>query len=141
MDGRRLFPEGFNARYPWAKPSSLGDARHQSRTSVGRIKYFYIDFGLSTYHGPGSPKVALGTFGRDRDAPELSNTIPYDPFKLDVRILGNVFKELLEVGLTLIHLPRSVFQLVVTSAERGFRVCASSGGGYDAEQSPKTTYS
>lgn len=36
-----------------------------------------------------------GIFGLDQDVPELSREIPYDPFKVDVFIIGNMFRTLL----------------------------------------------
>ena len=38
------------------------------------------------------PLVTARTIGWDRDPPELSATNPYDPFKLDIFIFGNMFK-------------------------------------------------
>ncbi|KZV99363.1 hypothetical protein EXIGLDRAFT_640536 [Exidia glandulosa HHB12029] len=55
------------------------------------FRYYFIDFGLSTrFEGPG-PYLVTGTMGRDQSAPELSETVPYDPFKTDVYMLGNHF--------------------------------------------------
>ncbi|KZV79513.1 hypothetical protein EXIGLDRAFT_585564, partial [Exidia glandulosa HHB12029] len=52
---------------------------------------FFIDFGISTrFTGPG-PHLVTGEIGRDPSAPELSDEIPYDPFKLDVYLLANYF--------------------------------------------------
>ncbi|THG96474.1 hypothetical protein EW026_g5361 [Hermanssonia centrifuga] len=39
-----------------------------------------------------SPKLVVGGYGRDQDVPELSFDVPYDPFKVDIFILGNMFK-------------------------------------------------
>ncbi|KZV79516.1 hypothetical protein EXIGLDRAFT_846440 [Exidia glandulosa HHB12029] len=56
-----------------------------------RVRYYFIDFGISTrFSGPG-PHLVTGEIGRDPSAPELSDVIPYDPFKLDVYLLGNYF--------------------------------------------------
>ncbi|EJD41714.1 hypothetical protein AURDEDRAFT_68349 [Auricularia subglabra TFB-10046 SS5] len=56
-----------------------------------RIRYYFIDFGISVRcEGPGPHRVT-GSMGRDPTAPELSDTVLYDPFKLDVYILGNFF--------------------------------------------------
>lgn len=55
------------------------------------FRYYFIDFGISTrFEGPG-PHLVTGTIGRDPTPPELSATVPYDPFKLDVYLLGNHF--------------------------------------------------
>ncbi|EJD48803.1 hypothetical protein AURDEDRAFT_162263 [Auricularia subglabra TFB-10046 SS5] len=51
--------------------------------------FYFIDFGVSSRHeGPG-PHLVTGVICRDKTAPELSSTVPYDPFKLDIYLLGN----------------------------------------------------
>ena len=35
----------------------------------------------------------LGTDGLDSDVPELSSKVPYDAFKVDIFILGNLFRK------------------------------------------------
>jgi len=88
MDGRRLFPRGW---HPQSGEMSV-DAElmvgelHPSRSLVGGVRYYYVDFGLSSR---GTSKV-LGLDGQIR-APELSDEIPYDPFMVDVYDLGLVF--------------------------------------------------
>ncbi|EED81131.1 predicted protein [Postia placenta Mad-698-R] len=65
---------------------------HRSRVP---IKYYYVDYGLSVYIPPDiHPKLVLGDFGRDQDVPELSLTVPYDPFKVDIFIIGNMLKRI-----------------------------------------------
>lgn len=51
------------------------------------MTYYFIDFGLAT-HGENQ---TTGLDGQER-APELSDTVPYDPYKLDVYILGMAFQ-------------------------------------------------
>ncbi|KAG8895599.1 hypothetical protein FRB99_000436 [Tulasnella sp. 403] len=62
-----------------------------SRTAVGGVRYYFVDFGISTRD---QDKV-VGVDGQER-APELSSDIPYDPYKLDVYGLGRAYKTLLE---------------------------------------------
>lgn len=52
-------------------------------------RYVFIDFGISSRCSPG--ELVVGEIGRDHTAPELSATIPYDPFMLDIYLLGNFF--------------------------------------------------
>lgn len=89
MDGRALFPHGWHPQhwnfYPDGK--LIGPERfNSSRTSVGGVRYYYIDFGISTLN----QDRVLGLDGQER-APELSDTQPYDPYKLDVYILGMAY--------------------------------------------------
>jgi len=36
--------------------------------------------------------LVLGLAGRDREVPELSDEVPYDPFKVDIFTIGNVLR-------------------------------------------------
>lgn len=77
----------------------LPDAWTPTRASlrcVTPVRYYYVDFGMSSYFPDDSvDKLVVGQDGLDQEVPELSPTIPYDPFKVDVFILGNVFKSIL----------------------------------------------
>lgn len=88
MDARALFPRGWHPqrydRYPWA--ADLPNLDTASRTAVGGVRYYYIDFGISTFH----QTRVTGLDGQER-APELSATEEYDPYKLDVYILGRSY--------------------------------------------------
>jgi len=97
MDADAMYPEGFHPILTTYKPDYSGEAPYIPRSAAG-VKYYFVDFGISV-HIPASvyPKLVTGHLGRDQTPPELSTTIPYDPFKLDIYILGNMFKcELLD---------------------------------------------
>ncbi|KAL5513541.1 hypothetical protein ACEPAH_3940 [Sanghuangporus vaninii] len=65
----------------------------RTRRDVGFVKYYFTDFGLSSYFDdPKFLRLVVGNRAQDTDVPELSNFIPYDPFPVDVFTLGNVFK-------------------------------------------------
>ena len=100
MDANSLYPKGFHPVMDHYLPDSSDYAPYIARTQAS-VKYYYIDFGISVHIPPGSPsKLVTGRLGRDRDPPELASDDPYDPFKLDVFIIGNLFRtEFLEVGL------------------------------------------
>jgi len=86
--------------YPTIKPHpiSISESRDASKSvepltrTEAPVKYYFIDFSISTRFLEGEPRVVTGTNGRDQDVPELSETVPYDPFKVDVFILGNTYK-------------------------------------------------
>lgn len=64
-----------------------------SRSAAG-VKYYFVDYGISSYFPAESQaRLALGTAGRDQDVPELSDEVPYDPFKVDIFTIGNVFRQ------------------------------------------------
>ena len=99
LDADAMYPEGFHpVSYNIAADYS-GLAKYKSRASAG-AKYYYVDFGISVYIPESvGPKLVTGTLGRDQDPPELSEDVPYDPFKLDIFIIGNMFEnEFYDVG-------------------------------------------
>jgi len=93
MDADAMYPEGFHPVTLGRTPDYSDQAKYKSRTIAG-AKYYYVDFGISVYIPPElDGELVTGIFGRDQDPPELSDTVPYDPFKLDVFIIGNMFKQ------------------------------------------------
>jgi len=92
MDADAMYPEGFHPVRMELKPDCSDDAKYIPRSAVA-IKYYFIDFGISVYIPENlRSKLVTGLLGRDRDPPELSDRTPYDPFKLDVFIIGNMLK-------------------------------------------------
>lgn len=93
MDAKSLFPEGHHpVRTDWS-PDFKGLARHHTRIEASPpVRYHFIDFGLSSRIPAGQSKLVLGVYSQDKEVPELSLTVPYDAFKLDVFILGNVLR-------------------------------------------------
>ena len=92
MDATHVYPCGFHP----VEDLCLYDIR----TPAPRIprleavvKYYYVDYGISSYFPPGSQReLVVGIAGRDRDVPELSKYVPYDPFKVDIFTIGNVLR-------------------------------------------------
>ncbi|KAG8998081.1 hypothetical protein FRB90_012386 [Tulasnella sp. 427] len=91
MDGRRLFPSGWHPqrwdKLPNGKYMRNGDP---SRTAVGGVRYYFIDFGISCQN----QDEVLGLDGQEL-SPELSDVVPYNPYKLDVYILGMAYQHFL----------------------------------------------
>ncbi|KAJ3015694.1 hypothetical protein NUW54_g170 [Trametes sanguinea] len=94
MDGDLLYPKGYHPMSIHSLPDDPYQmAPVRSRRGV-QLKYYYVDFGISTRYAPDEPRqLVVGNAGLDQDVPELSNEIPYDPFKVDVFILGNFFRQ------------------------------------------------
>ncbi|RDX53006.1 hypothetical protein OH76DRAFT_62200 [Lentinus brumalis] len=93
MDASAIFPEGFHpvAHYCLSDNAEKG-APYLPRSTVP-VKYYYADFGISTIFALGDTNsLVTGSHGLDRDVPELSDDVPYDPFKVDVFILGNLIR-------------------------------------------------
>jgi len=104
MDGNAMYPEGFHPIKIRFTPDRSRLAEHTSRTVAG-VKYYFVDFGLSSYFPDAATlRLTTGSDGRDQDPPELSDTLPYDPFKLDIFIIGNMLRrEFCEVGIFRCH--------------------------------------
>ena len=87
-----MFPRGFHP----VKDTLLYDLRTPAPTIPRRdvgVKYYFVDYGISSYFPTGSePHLVLGRDGRDQDVPELSDEVPYDPFKVDIFTIGNVLR-------------------------------------------------
>lgn len=67
-------------------------------------KYYFIDFSISLIFKDSDVRIAGGNNGQDQNPPELE-TPRYDPFALDVFILGNLYrKSFLQVLITPGHL-------------------------------------
>jgi hypothetical protein len=67
----------------------------RTRTEAGPMKYYYIDFGLAVWYPSFEARgLVTGQCGqRGKHIPELSATIPYDPFKVDVRSVGEMLRK------------------------------------------------
>lgn len=91
MDATELFPEGFHPVKLDFAPNAKTLAKEVPRLSA-KVKYYYIDYGISSHFPPNERTLVLGANGRDTEVPELSTTVPYDPFKVDIFIIGNVFR-------------------------------------------------
>jgi len=90
MDAVHMYPRGFHP----VKDNFLHDVSTPAtiipRLDAG-VKYYFVDYGISSYFPTGSQRqLVLGLAGRDQDVPELSDDVPYDPFKVDVFTIGNV---------------------------------------------------
>ncbi|KAI0088687.1 hypothetical protein BDY19DRAFT_180218 [Irpex rosettiformis] len=94
-----MYLKGFHPVTTDLKPDMRGDAPYHSRfTNPRPVKYKYVDFGISLQFASEqdhTPKLVVGTTGLDDQVPELSDVTPsrYDPFKVDVFILRNYFKQ------------------------------------------------
>lgn len=105
MDGNSLFPKGHHPVRLDYTADAVFDAPHLTR-SEHPVRYYLVDFGLSSQFKPKETPLVLGTKGRDKEPPELSDHQPYDPFPLDIFILGNLYlKGFLEVSHDLLVLP------------------------------------
>ncbi|KAH0826181.1 hypothetical protein J3R83DRAFT_5613 [Lanmaoa asiatica] len=91
MDGSSLYKDGWHPMNPWQARDG-GSLSLSRKRSEADIKYYFIDFGLSTGFAPGQrERLVTGGLGRVK-APEQHLGLLYDPFKLDVYYLGYVYQ-------------------------------------------------
>ena len=58
------------------------------------VRYYFIDFGLScAFDSYEKRHKVYGVCGQHRDVPELSEEVAYDPFKVDMRQLGETLRK------------------------------------------------
>jgi len=96
MDASRLYPKGYHYARPSISPTGTDIAYPRRRRELPEVKYYITDFGMSTrFENGDSTRLVTGSEGQDKSVPELSDTVPYDPFAVDVYTLGNVYKETL----------------------------------------------
>ncbi|KAH9918117.1 uncharacterized protein B0H18DRAFT_1032100 [Fomitopsis serialis] len=105
MDAAAMYPRGFHPINESFLPNAKTMARPRPRTSVP-VRYYYIDYGLS---------VAVGSDGRDQEVPELSGDVPYDPFKVDIFIVGNLFRRMFHDRLSNVDFLVALFEPMVKS--------------------------
>ncbi|OCB88212.1 hypothetical protein A7U60_g4617 [Sanghuangporus baumii] len=97
MDAGPLYPKGFHPVASILDASGTKRAHRKRRRDVGGVRYYFIDFGISSKFEPGEERKVIGIYGQDDEVPELSISVPYDPFLTDVFIIGNLIrKEFLE---------------------------------------------
>ena len=106
MDAAAMFPRSFHPMVQTHLPDLSAAAPMLSRSTVP-IHYYIIDFGISTQFTPDQSTLVVGTLGLDREPPELSDSVPYDPFKLDVFLIGNMVRR------RLIGVRRSVIRIAL----------------------------
>ncbi|KAL5513775.1 hypothetical protein ACEPAH_4176 [Sanghuangporus vaninii] len=91
MDADLMYPKGFHPVNTLEDATGYREAHPKHRRDVLSVRYFFIDFGISTMFGPNdTDKRVLGLEGQDNTVPELSEKYPYDPFLVDIFIVGNL---------------------------------------------------
>jgi hypothetical protein len=99
MDASRVVPKGSHFIRDFGHDGVNCNLTWRHRCTVASVQYFYIDFGLSMWHPHGHESAkALGIVGQVKDIPELSDTIPYNPFKFDICQLGRTVLKVIKVS-------------------------------------------
>lgn len=121
MVGDPLYPQGFHPSWQNRLPLDIArKAPHIPRREVGRVKYYFTDFGLSTYFkDPNGRKRVTGQKAAEDSIPEFGSQRPYDPYPVDVYTLGKVFsRNFLEVSFS----NYQVFSSAIDASHRNTRI-------------------
>ncbi|KAI0669473.1 kinase-like domain-containing protein [Trametes maxima] len=92
MDAKPLYPNGHHPIRLGYTPDAMYPVSSLSRADRG-VRYFYIDFGLSSQFPKGASSLVIGDVGRNARVPELSDDVPYDAFKVDIFALGDLYSK------------------------------------------------
>ncbi|KAH9026729.1 hypothetical protein EDB85DRAFT_160581 [Lactarius pseudohatsudake] len=92
MDATRMFPRGFHPVRDVFLPNDLSAPAPVIPRLDVEVKYYFVDYRISSYFPEGERQLVFGFAGRDREVPELSDEVPYDPFKVDIFTIGNVMR-------------------------------------------------
>ncbi|KAJ7078432.1 kinase-like domain-containing protein [Mycena belliarum] len=102
MDETRVVPKGSHFSNPRTHTGYYDLFSWNPRCAVGPVDYYYIDFGLSLYFPDGQDTALhLATLRTFPNIPELSQTVPYNPFKVDIFQLGLTMHKLIDAYLDL----------------------------------------
>lgn len=123
MDASPLYPRGSHPQKEYLTVDGTRWTTVLHRYQAAFPKYFLIDFGISTWFKDDheGPRLVVGGHGQDKSVPELSFFKPYDPFKVDIYTLGNLFKVcFVQVSLLRASLPSRILTIFLRNT-KGFR--------------------
>lgn len=94
MDAKPLYPKGFHPQHNFLSLDAKRRVHSRRRFQASFPRYYLINFDISTWFKEGheGPRLVLGLDGQDQTVPELSLEEGYDPFKVDIFTLGNIYK-------------------------------------------------
>ena len=99
MDESRVIPKRSHFGRTDSHDGSAFNLTWRHRCSVAPVDYYYIDFGLSAWFPNGKDTaISIGVVGQVKSVPELSDTVPYNPFQVDIFQLGYTILEVIEVS-------------------------------------------
>jgi serine/threonine protein kinase len=125
LDGTPLYPKGFHPSAQTLLPSGQRRSKPLRRADVPSVKYYITDFGISSHFpDPSRSCLVTGLDAQDKDVPELSRDVPYDPFAVDIWTLGSVYKRnFLNVSLPLVLSPMIAIRFMLMTCGRYIPMC------------------
>ena len=83
MDASALYPRGFHPVNDDMLPDSVLVRAPTRPRAITPVVYYFTDFGISSQFAPDDTnRLVTGINGLDDEVPELSDDVPYDPFKV-----------------------------------------------------------
>ncbi len=100
MDSTRVVPSGFHFAATYLQEGNNRKwVKTRRRCRVRPVKYLFIDFESVSFYLEGQENArVLGVFGQYNVMPELSLSVPYNPFKVDIFQAAWTFLMMFEVG-------------------------------------------
>jgi hypothetical protein len=94
MDASSLYPRGFHpVIQEYLRDLTTKAPVVHRQAAWPPVRYYFVHSStLVRIPREVYPRVVFGNFGLHHEAPELSDTMPYDPFKLDVYMLGTLYR-------------------------------------------------
>ncbi|KAJ7159948.1 kinase-like domain-containing protein [Mycena crocata] len=97
MDESQVVPNGSHFSHSRTHDGFFGLFSWNDRCTVKPVDYYYIDFGLSSQYPNGKDTArCTGTLRTFPTIPELSLTVPYNPFKVDIFQFGLTMHNLID---------------------------------------------
>lgn len=113
MDATTLYPHGFHPSDQDALPSRYRSCKGLSRSPLRPTKYYFGGFGVALHiDGINTPPLIMRD-GLNGTIPELLQPESYDPFKLDIFVLGKLYAR----KLTLVRQQARCYDVIHCSLE------------------------
>lgn len=131
LDGTPMYFRGYHPIHQVLDVSGWDPAPYIPRRKTKGVKYYFIDFGISTHFAASNTnRLVFGEYCQDRTVPELSGTVPYDPFAVDVYLIGNALKIHVVNVRTSAYLVNTSTQIFSEILE--YAILQATRGGYDS---------
>ena len=95
MDATPLYPDGWHPVCTDYTLYMTEPTKPIARYRASPVRYYLRDFRTAVRLPPDQPKRGVGGGWCKTNCPEWSDYMPYDPFKLDVYILGAMYRNFL----------------------------------------------
>ncbi|KAJ7158155.1 kinase-like domain-containing protein [Mycena filopes] len=97
MEESRVVPKGSHFIKTRSHDGTSDTFQWTNRCAVDALQYYYIDFGISVHFPEGTTNPSTtGLLRGFEEIPELSYTVPYNPFKVDAYQFGMMIRTMIK---------------------------------------------